>query len=152
MSAFKLSGKITGLDRLNKKLNLFQKEVLANQVSAMQEATFMLHSAAVNLIQDNADGRPEKRYNPKRIVNVSRPGEAPNTDTGRLVQSIKFDFKDNGLTGRVGTNLKYGRALEFGTSKMEARPWLSTAVLLVSKEVAKVFEKAFKKSVKEVGE
>jgi len=152
MSAFKLSGKITGLDRLNKKLDLFKKEVLANQVTAMQDATFMLHSAAVNLIQDNADGRPEKRYNPKRVVNVSRPGEAPNTDTGRLVQSIKFDFKDGGLRGRVGTNLKYGAALEFGTSKMDARPWLSTAVLLVSKEVAKIFAAAFKKSTKEVSE
>lgn len=152
MSVFKLSGKITGLDKLNKKLNLFKKEVLANQVSAMQEATFMLHGAAVNLIQDNSDGRPERRYNPKRTVNVSRPGEAPNTDTGRLVQSIKFDFKDNGLRGRVGTNLKYGAALEFGTSKMDARPWLSTAVLLVSKEVAKIFADAFKKSTKEVSE
>lgn len=149
MSGFKLSGKIKGIDSLNKKLNLFKKEVLANQVTAMQDATFMLHSAAVNLIQDNADGRPEKRYNPKRVVNVSSPGEPPNTDTGRLAQSIKFDFKDNGLTGRVGTNLRYGRDLEFGTKKMDARPWLSTAVLLVSKEVAKIFENAFKKSTKE---
>lgn len=145
--SFKVVGKITGLTSLNKKMNLFKREVLENQVKAVQEATFMLHGAAVQLIQDNNDGVPQMRYSPKRMVNVSRPGEAPNTDTGRLVQSIKFDFKDGGLTGRVGTNLKYGRALEFGTSKMDPRPWLSTAVLLVSKEVGNIFAKAFKKSV-----
>lgn len=147
----KIVGKISGFTKLNKQLDLLKKNVLENQIKAVQESTFMLHSAAVNIIQDNSDGRPEKRYNPKRTVNVSRPGDSPNTDTGRLVQSIKFDFKDGGVIGRVGTNLKYGKWLEFGTSKMDARPWLSTAVLLVSKEVAKIFEKSFKKSIKETG-
>jgi HK97 gp10 family phage protein len=82
------------------------------------------------------------------VVNVSRPGEAPNTDTGRLAQSIKFEFEDDGLKSLVGTNLKYGAALEFGTKNMAPRPWLSTAVLLTSKKVQDIFQKAFKKAVK----
>ncbi len=142
-------GKITGIKKLNKKLDLFKKEVLANQIRAVQDSTFLVHETAIKLIQDNSRGKPQQRYNPKRVVKASKPGDAPNTDKGRLVQSIKFDFQDNGLKGRIGTNLKYGRMLEFGTSKMEARPWLSTAVFLVSKEVGKIFKDAFKKSVKE---
>lgn len=150
MSSFKVSGSISGLGSLNKKLDLFKKEVLETQIAAVQEATFMLHGTAVSIIQDNNDGVATRRYSPKRAVNVSRPGDPPNSDTGRLVQSIKFDFKESGLRGRVGTNLKYGAALEFGTKNMEPRPWLSTAVLLVSKEVQDIFKKAFRKTVKGV--
>lgn len=150
--SFKISGSISGLTNLNKKLEGFKKDVLATQIEAVQEATFMLHGTAVSIIQDNNDGVATRRYNPKRTVNVSRPGDPPNSDTGRLVQSIKFDFKEGGMRGRVGTNLKYGAALEFGTSNMEPRPWLSTAVLLVSKEVQAIFQKAFKKTVKGSGE
>lgn len=151
MSGFKISGTIKGLTKFNKSLDLFKKEVLQTQAGAVRDATLLVHSNAVKLIQDNSDGRSEKRYNPKRVVNVSAPGDPPNTDRGRLVQSIKFDFKDGGLTGRIGTNLKYGKFLEFGTKVMAARPWLSTAVLVSTKEAMDIFAKAFKKSVKKQG-
>lgn len=150
---FKIVGKISNGLNIQKKLNNFQKEVLAGQVKAMQDSVFLIHKNAVELIQDNSSGTPQIRYSAsgkKRVVLASKPGDPPNTDTGRLVQSIKFDFQDGGLTGRVGTNLKYGAWLEFGTKNMEARPWLSTAVAMASKEVAKIFAAALRKSTKEV--
>lgn len=151
----KVVHKITGLDKLNKKLLKLQTDALSHQIKAVQDSTFLIHETAVGLIQDNTSGTPQRRYSKSgkpRMVLVSKPGEAPNTDTGRLVQSIKFDFKNGGLIGRVGTNLKYGAWLEFGTRAMEARPWLSEAVRLVSKDVAAVFERAFKKTVDGVSE
>jgi len=45
-------------------------------------------------------------------------------------------------TVRVGTDLAYGRHLEFGTENMVARPWLRPAV---AKEI-KTFEKEMKRS------
>ena len=147
----KFGYQLNGLKDLEKKFNTFSKEVLAGQVKAVQESTFMIHGAAVKLIQDNSDGKAAIRFDPKRSVNVSRPGTPPNTDTGRLVQSIKFDFKKDGLIGRIGSNLKYAKFLEFGTSNMSARPWLSTAVLVTSKEVAEVFRKAVRRVVKGSG-
>lgn len=146
----KFGAKIKGLDKLNKKIIGFKKEVLSGQVLAVQNATLLVHSTAVELLQDNADGRSQKRYNPRRIVNVSNPGDPPNTDTGRAVQSIKMDFKDGGLIGRVGTNLKYLKGLEFGTRHVAARPWLSTAIKIASKDIAKIFKEAMQKAIVEV--
>lgn len=59
---------------------------------------------------------------------ASAPGEPPATDTGRLRASIRSDLTDLAdYVARVGTNLKYARFLELGTSKMLARPFLQPA-------------------------
>lgn len=147
----KFVGSIKNGLALEKKLKKFQAECLDGQVKAMQEAVFLVHKTAVELVQDNGSGVPQVRYTNgrKRTVLASRPGEPPNTDTGRLAQSIKFDFRDQGLTGRVGTNLNYGAWLEFGTKNTAARPWLSTALEIVSKEIATIFAKHVNKSIKE---
>jgi len=57
----------------------------------------------------------------------SAPGQAPATDTGTLVSSIKAESKD--LTGRVYSDLEYAFWLEFGTLKMEPRPYLNPALM-----------------------
>lgn len=56
---------------------------------------------------------------------ASSPGDAPNTDTGRLVQSIQVEV--TGKTVDVGSTLNYAAWLEFGTRRMGARPWLFPA-------------------------
>ena len=56
---------------------------------------------------------------------ASAPGQFPMSDTGRLANSVEFNLPTAGrLMGEVGTNVIYGRYLEFGTSRMAARPWL----------------------------
>lgn len=69
-------------------------------------------------------GRAYKRGNKFHVS--SSPGEPPKTDTGRLVGSINYsDFlSGKEIGGVVGTRLRYGRDLEFGTYKLKPRPWL----------------------------
>lgn len=55
---------------------------------------------------------------------ASAPGEFPKSDTGALVASITHVIDADGLGASVGTNIAYGPHLEFGTTKMAARPWL----------------------------
>lgn len=56
---------------------------------------------------------------------ASAPGQYPASDTGRLAASVRMEMPQAGnLTGRVGTAVFYGPMLEFGTSRMAARPWL----------------------------
>lgn len=136
-----------GADAASKKAKKMAEVFDAARARAVQDATLAIHRKAVKSIQENSDGTPTKRYNPPRLVNVSNPGDPPNTDTGRLVQSIKVEFEDDGAIGLVGSNLKYAAWLEFGTENMRARPWLSAAVTATSKEVAKIFSKWFKKAV-----
>lgn len=146
MSGFKY--KISGLDKLKKKTEKLTAEILSKHVASTQDATLLLHETAVKLIANRTTGEAQVRYKPKRTVVASKPGDAPNTDTGRAVQSIKFDFKKSGLIGRVGTNLKYLAALEFGTKHTAARPWLSTALKLVQKDMAKIYSDNFTKAIK----
>ena len=58
---------------------------------------------------------------------ASAPGQAPATDTGMLVSSIKAESKS--LTGRVYSELKYSFWLEYGTLYMRPRPFLNPALM-----------------------
>lgn len=146
-----ISHSIKGISKLKKAFASFEKEALKSQVAAVQDSVFLIHANAVELLQSNTDGEKQTRYNPKREVSASYPGDPPNTDTGRAVQSIKFEFENGGLTGRVGTNLRYLAGLEFGMKNIKPRPWLSVAVKMASKEVAQIFKKAIAGVVNDVG-
>jgi HK97 gp10 family phage protein len=85
-----------------------------------------------------------------KTVSGSAPGQYPMTDTGRLQSSIKVKptKPSRKMTGRVGTNVEYGKYLEFGTSKMEKRPWLRRsfrkAIRNIDKELKAEIEEAKK--------
>lgn len=145
-----ISAKVLGLDKVLKKIDKAQAEILKGQVLAVQKSTLLLHEYAVKIIHETGDGQAQIRYGPKRVVNVSKPGDPPNSDTGRLAQSIKFDFQKGGLVGRVGSNLKYAAYLEFGTLDIAPRPWLSEAVDQTSKEVADIFNEETENAIKGV--
>ena len=76
---------------------------------------------------------------------ASAPGQYPMSDTARLQSSIQFNMATPAsLRGDVGTNIKYGLYLEFGTSTMAARPWLlpsfKQSVATIGKELKAKFE------------
>jgi HK97 gp10 family phage protein len=56
----------------------------------------------------------------------SRPGEPPNRDTGELQSKIK-NVETGPLTAEVRSEAEYAAALEFGTSRMAARPYMRPA-------------------------
>jgi len=80
-------------------------------------------------------GRTYRRGKVKRSGKVvgykfhraSAPGEAPARDVGALVNSIHAK-RIGKLTYMVYSNSEYARALEFGTRRMAARPFLRPAV------------------------
>ena len=66
-------------------------------------------------------------HNLRLIHQASAPGEPPKTDTGGLVSSIALVLGT--MRAEVGTGLEYGKYLEFGTTRMEPRPWLHDSLL-----------------------
>lgn len=62
--------------------------------------------------------------------NPSPPGEVPAVQTGHLRRSIAQEVERRlwNVAARIGTNVRYGRYLEFGTPKMAPRPWLRPAI------------------------
>ncbi len=65
----------------------------------------------------------------------SAPGEPPNNDTGYLAGAI-VTIKTAPLEVEVSSNAGYAAALEFGTSKIAARPYMAPARDAKRKEVA----------------
>ena len=73
---------------------------------------------------------------------ASAKGEAPATDTGRLISSITQE-KTGDSEWIVGSKVEYSKWLEFGTRKMGERPFLRPAL----KKAGKEFEKRMTKKL-----
>ena len=72
-------------------------------------------------------GEVYQKYNPNRTHRASAPGEAPATDTGRLIGSITQQKVSDGWL--VGSKVKYSVWLEYGTRTMEEeRPFFRPAL------------------------
>lgn len=89
----------------------------------------LVRNTAVESINQGAkSGIIYEKYNPRRTHRASAAGEPPATDTGFLVQNIVLDIDNNGLGANVESRADYSEALEFGTSKMAARPFMQPAL------------------------
>lgn len=73
---------------------------------------------------------------------ASPPGSPPAVDTGRLRASITHLVEKEffAWVATVGTNVEYAPALEFGTNKMEARPFMITVLTRIRPQLLKIFE------------
>jgi HK97 gp10 family phage protein len=85
-----------------------------------------IRNEAVRLILEGSkSGHTYKRRGIEH--KASAPDEAPASDLGRLVQSIRVDYTPNSLTARVIAGTKYAKLLELGTQTMRARPFMAPA-------------------------
>jgi HK97 gp10 family phage protein len=62
-----------------------------------------------------------------RTHQASAPGEAPAVDTGFLINSIQTTIKSE-IQVETQIGAEYSEALEYGTSKMAARPFVEPAI------------------------
>jgi len=100
------------------------KETKEKAADYMQEILFMMEAHAKREMA--ASGSP------------SQPGAYPGVDTSRLMPSLTTELDRDALEGRFGTNLKeppYPLYLEFGTSKMAARPWAVPTLEAIRKQL-----------------
>lgn len=130
----KLSGAINGVARLAGKLKKLDVDLNKASERSLKEVTLLVHETAVKSIQANTDGTPVTRYNPKRERFAAFPGDPPNTDTGALARSIKFEFAPDFKFSLIGTNLIYGKHLEFNN-----HPWLAPALKAASALAAEIY-------------
>lgn len=70
----------------------------------------------------------------------SAPGEPPGVVSGTLRRSITHEVErgPSGVVGRIGTNVEYSIPLEFGTSRMSARPFMRPGLEKGKKQIAKI--------------
>jgi phage gpG-like protein len=111
-------------------------EALTRQLAGLGgDANKIMHEAVTRLAIDTHNfakegiqrGPKSGRVYGKRGHRASAPGEYPASDTGRLASSVTMILPAAvapKVTAVVGTDVMYGKYLEFGTSRMAARPWL----------------------------
>lgn len=92
-------------------------------------------------------GRTYTRGN--REHTASAPGEAPAIDIGNLVSSIQV-LEATPIHAVVGTAAEYAEHLEFGTSRMEPRPFLRPALDEHEGEILDAIEAAVRDFVESI--
>ena len=71
-------------------------------------------------------------------INVSQTTGHPRVQTGRLRASITHELDNDSV--KIGTNVIYGKYLEFGTSRMPPYPWLFPAVEMKRREIIEILK------------
>lgn len=122
-----LEFEIKGLKEFDEVLKTFPEKV---QRSCIASACF----AGATVWREGAKGRVPVRQEPSGLVRMGK-GATKGRLPGFLRASIrvwKKKGKEGGPTVTYGVGTRglafYGKFLEFGTSKMSARPWLRPAV------------------------
>ena len=78
---------------------------------------------------------------------ASAPGQAPNQDSGTLAGNIETN-QVAPLVVEVSSNAPYAAPLEFGTSKMEARPYMAPARDAKRREVEQLVRRGVDSAVR----
>lgn len=124
-----LTVKVEGLERLDKATQAFKNELAREMLIALDASGRKVEAEAKRSIMQGQ--KTGKLYKRRTVTHqASSPGQAPANDTGRLVNSIASYVVRNGNYALVTAGkgiAKYAAMLEFGTSKMAARPFLFPA-------------------------
>ena len=129
--------KITNLKKTLKKLEKLDEHLQKPLEEAIMVGGQLIRGEAIKSIQTGAkSGILYEKYNPRRSHRASAPGQSPASDTGNLVS--KIIVKNNKDTVRVQSNANYSKFLEFGTSKMLARPFMFPAKEKSKKRIVQI--------------
>ena len=108
--------------------------VRAAAMQAVVRGTESVRNEAITLILDTPKtGRVYRRRGVEH--QASAPGEPPASDTGRLVNSIRTEYDQSNLVGRVVAGSAHAAYLEFGTQRMEPRPFMRPALRNRGKDI-----------------
>ena len=86
------------------------------------------NTALDGVLRGAKTGEIYEKYNPRRTHRSSSAGEYPASDTGFLASNIVSKVATDGLSGTITSRANYSGFLEFGTSKMGARPFMQPSL------------------------
>ena len=119
--------KVKNLKKVMSQLKQLKKQLEPDFQEIVKGGGQLIRGEAVKSIQQGSkSGVVYEKYNPRRSHRASAPGEAPASDTGNLVSKIIVKQKTKNITN-VESNANYSAFLEYGTSKMQPRPFMLPA-------------------------
>jgi len=140
-----LKVQILGKDAFKKSLLTKAAAILKNEGEATARATRLVEGSAKRKVRKKGSGIVYGKHQ------ASSPGEPPASDTGNLINLISTEVtflgKRKGFEGVVRSGADYSMALEFGTRKMSARPFLKPSLLENLPKIKSLYEKALNKGL-----
>ena len=138
--------KFSGVEDATKALEKVKEDLEKDMKEVLLGGGQLIRGEAVRSIQQGSkSGKTYKKYNPTRTHKASAPGEAPASDTGFLVSNIRVKEQKDVVV--VSSEASYSKFLEFGTSKMLARPFLFPAFEKSKPKIAEVIFRKIKQSL-----
>ena len=135
---------VDGVDSTAKNMKALSKRYSKNIAKALVKGGHLVRGDAAQSIQDVSPGKDDVRYREGGASyqhKVAKKGDAPNTDTGTLANSIQVEVKPEGVY--VGTRIDYAKYLEFGD-----HPFLVPALEANRKNIKKLISFAIKETTK----
>jgi len=133
-------------DKLFKKLDHFAVDAEKAIDQTVRLTALKVQRSAVSSIREHSVGRVYARKG--GVIHIaSKPGDAPNTDKGRLVGDINMVHDKGTMEALVGTDVEYGAYLEL----LMNRPWLQPALNKNIDDYAKNLERALDRQIKQAG-
>lgn len=123
------------------------KQAEADSRKFVTMASAEVERTAKTIMRDSPTN-PDVSYG-KKHHHPSYAGNPPAPDTGTLMRSITHSVtvKGNEVIGEVGSIIHdsdYPRYLEYGTSKMKPRPWLSASLIKCQSWMANLWKEIFR--------
>ena len=121
------------------------KKAVAKYTKASKSVVFQASNYLRNEVVTSMYNSPPTGavYRRRGITHTaSSAGNPPRVDTGALVASVSVKTDADGLGSAVGSNIEYAASLEFGTSRMAARPFLHPAALATKQKIQAFIKKA----------
>lgn len=137
--------KVQGGEELRRNFDKLSKQFGKQVAEAAFKGGQVVRTDAIKSIQRVSNGKKVIRSRGKGNQyehTVSKPGDAPNTDTGRLAGSIQVEVRADDVY--VGTSVDYAPALEFGAAKnnLKARPFMFPALERNKEKIRDLLRKA----------
>ena len=141
--------RVTNLKKVLSQLENLDKQLEPDFQEIVKGGAQLIRGEAIKSIQTGAkSGVVYQMYNPRREHRASAPGQAPASDTGNLVSKIIVRQKTKNITN-VESNADYSAFLEYGTSKMEPRPFMLPAFEKSKKPIINAVFKRVKNKIEE---
>ena len=140
---------VKNIKKVLSQLNKLEKDMEIPFQEIVKGGGQFIRGEAIKSIQAGAkSGIVYEKYNPRRSHRASAPGQAPASDTGNLVSKIIVKQKSKNITN-VESNADYSAFLEYGTSKMEPRPFMLPAFEKSKKPIINAVFNRVKKKIEE---
>ena len=122
-----MTAQLTGTVELRDALRKFGVNADREIAQIVNGTAQNIRTHAIKSVQRGTkSGTVYEKTSPNRTHRASAPGEAPATDTGLLANSIKAEI--DGKKAEIVADTEYAAWLEFGTQKMQPRPFMFPAM------------------------